>query len=360
MTMKTAAVKSRALVATLAALSLGVEARIASSQTPTPAPTVDLPADPELVEDAARELYRRAREARRDGDHASCYRDMLAAWKLSSKPNIALGLGDCALSVGRNALAATRLSWALENATDAMRAQPGTIDHFRKRLEQAKSAVATVEVTVVPAGEDVELSVDGTSVEDPSAPLFLAPSTPHRIEARRPGFAPASTTVNLPPGQEKALELQLQPLGDAGAGGGAMGGGGASGAGQGDDDGDGIHAAWPIGLGVAGVALLGVGAGMFVVGQGQRDDAEALEAQNGCAQSLCPEVADAYADADASRDASTGLFIAGGALSAAAVGALIWWWATHDDEPTAEPQDDFIVSPLVTPRAAGVRLDLAF
>jgi len=292
----------------------------------------------------ALELFRAGQAARDAGNYSACYEHALGAWKLHQRPAVAALLGDCAFDVKRYAAAAEHLTYYLDHRPPNA---PGKlVGYARDRLAQATEKVATVRLTVSPAGAEIRLDDRRLGEAPLTGPVFVAPG-PATLSIRAEGHQTTTRTITVEAAGELQLDIALQPS--------------AAPPPPPPDGGDGLPL-WPalVGGGAA-VALAGVGLAFVMVSAGQHDDAQAerdrLSAELGATGERCPaapgcsELGTMFADAQSSQESAIAL------LSGAGVAALFTgvYTALYASQPEAETTSSLTIHllPTATPRLAG-------
>ncbi|MBI4701518.1 MAG: PEGA domain-containing protein [Deltaproteobacteria bacterium] len=286
-------------------------------------------------------LYRQSRFAEAEAKFQQ-------SWDLRQTFDAAANLGDCELYGGQHREAAEHLAFARRSLP--LSAAPALRARIEQRLAEAKSHVVTLQVRCNVAGALVRLGGQLAGTTPLPGPLFADPG-PIAVEVSREGYRPASKRIDRAAGTSVELDLTLAPGAPAGT---------TPDAGE-----PGWRAAspWLVGAGaVLAAGALGAGIGLRARGSAQEDDADALRAQyeqagRGCAGG-CPELRQAYADADTSYDLSTGMLVGSGVAALATVGLAIAW-ATSDRSAGQAPASAILV-PLATPSMAGAMLLVRF
>ncbi|MFZ5892539.1 MAG: hypothetical protein ACOY0T_15880 [Myxococcota bacterium] len=234
-----------------------------------------------------RELIAQANRAMNENQFESARALFLKAWSLRRSYDVAAGLGQAELELGRFRDAAEHLDYCL-------REFPPTENRdlekeIRAGFERAKGHVAVLSLTVDRTGADV--LVDGVRVGVTPLPsvLFLDPG-PHAIEARLNGST-AAQPVHMELGKEYSLALRLHDESS-----------GSSSAPQRSSSSS-VARPWiPITLGAIALAGAGTWAGFLIASNNDKEDVDRYRDQlgrNGCTQSAvaaetCASAQDAY------------------------------------------------------------------
>jgi tetratricopeptide (TPR) repeat protein len=281
----------------------------------------------------ARRLFEEGRAALDAGDYARAEDSLERSLSLYERYSTLANLGATEIELGKPREAAEHLARAL----DLLAEQGG--EEARARItadfEKARGRIVTLEIVVASAPADLVIQVDASTVKDPSAPLYLDPGN-HLLVANAAGYNAFKQSIDGKAGDKARVEVKL--VSDAPAPVPAEA-----------DEGGGGNTALLVGvIATAGLAVAAIGAGIGtrVAGashESQGDDARDYYQMNGGCAEPCPEVLDPYDRADTLYDASTGLFVAGGVLGAAAIVQGIVLATMPDDEPAATAS--FVVGP---------------
>jgi len=308
--------------------SLALTASPASAGEPSGAPPPDASESAPPDEDRAaeaRQLFEQGVAAMNKQQWAQAETLFEQAYERKRHYQIAGNLGTCELELGKHAEAAAHLHAALTELGEDPGHEPERLE-LKKLLTAARAQCGTLEIRIEPAGQrDLEVEVDGRRLDWPQRQVFVAPGR-HRITARQPtaqGQVERSIDVEAGVTRKVALRLDASPSAppppppDETTASGLP-----------------TYPVW-IGIGVT-VAAAGAGIALRVVGAGAESDADQLRddiraGQASCSAD-CPELIDRYGDADGANDASTGLFIAAGALAAATVGYAVLVWTDGSNE----------------------------
>jgi tetratricopeptide (TPR) repeat protein len=232
-----------------------------------------------------RDLIVQANRAMDENQLESARALFLKAWGLKRSYDVAAGLGQAELELGRFRDAAEHLEYCLREFPPTENRE--LEKEIRAGFERAKEHVGVLALTVDRARADV--LVDGVRVGSAPLPsvLFLEPG-PHAIEARLDG-ASAAERVDVAVGKEHGLTLRLQDEAPAPT---------AS-----PSSSPGISRPWiPITLGAIALAGAGTWAGFLIASNNAEDDVERYRDQlggNGCTQGAvnaetCANAQDAY------------------------------------------------------------------
>jgi hypothetical protein len=167
-------------------------------------------AAPAKVLDRADELFEQGAAAYHAGRLAEAEDKLGQAWGLKKTHDIAGDLGVVEFKLGKLALAAEHVSWALRHfpPTESDQARQG----FEDVLAKARPQIAALRIRVSVDGAEVR--VNGRAIGD--APIvdevFVDPGTTSVI-ARRNGYAPAEQAILLAKGEAREVSLVLQPTG---------------------------------------------------------------------------------------------------------------------------------------------------
>jgi tetratricopeptide (TPR) repeat protein len=220
----------------------------------------------------------------------------------------------------------------------ALRTFPATADPEKKRpLEQrfreSRAKVGAIRVTVHAAGAEILVAGQVVAKSPTLDPVFVEPGTVE-LEARL-GTRRARESVTIGAGAEQDVELVL-------------GGEAAS-----ESSGSALPVVAGVGFGLGGAGLVAAIV-LTVVASGKASDAHELSAPYKDAGTRCPggcaDLRDAFAKADTSYNAATGLWIASGILlvgTAMATAAL-----AASTETTAPPA--LALTPAAGPGCAGL------
>jgi tetratricopeptide (TPR) repeat protein len=276
----------------------------------------------------ARELYEQGLAAMGQQRWAEAETLFEQAYALKRHFQIAGNLGTCELELGKHAEAADHLHTALAELGDDPNRQRERLA-LKKLLTTARAQSGTLELRIEPSGlADLDVRVDGHLLPWPQRLVFVEPGHHQIVASESASGRRGELEVDVEAGLTRKLTLQL-------TGGSAA----ADPSGDLDPDGDGLPS-YPIWIGAAAtVAAAGAGIVAQVVGSGAETDADQLRNEIVAGQASCstgcPELLDRYAEADRGFDASTGLFIAAGALAAATVGYTVLVMTDTADEPVA-------------------------
>jgi len=229
------------------------------------------------------------------------------------------GMGMCSFNLGDYVDATYQLEAALDEESRPLSAeQRAAADDL---LFRASSEIGRFRALVTPAG--AEVSVDGKpALRSVRGDILVDPGR-HALAFSAPGYVSETRTLAVSPGDRAALEVSLPavkaeaPIVAAAAPPAASA----------------VRARWPLRLGVAGVALGGIGLGVFGVAGGLAlHDKTQLE--GACPSQGCPPALHGDVDAYERRKllSSVGLY-AGAAFLC--VGALGFYLHRHDGRARA-------------------------
>ncbi|MFO0611529.1 MAG: PEGA domain-containing protein [Polyangiaceae bacterium] len=276
----------------------------------------------------AASLRKEANAAADAKDWKTCREKASEAWKITPSPLTAGTLGICETELGEFASAAEHLDYALR-----LDDVPARREAVTRSLEKAKKGVATVSVTVKPAGAHVRV---GTEDKGPApVVVYVMPGTA-RISAQKDGFEPKAIDVDAKPGASVPLSIELLPVAEP----------------------TGARPLWPaLVLGSLGVVGLGVGAGLAVAANGRAADAEAAANTLGtsCPPSPssgpCAEAVGAADDRNLLSNVSMATLLTGGLLAASSVGLFVW---AATGPKAAASQTSWVMAPIVTRTEVGL------
>lgn len=284
----------------------------------------------------ADQLLKRARELQADNKHPDAILKLREAFSLQQRADIAAELGHSELTVGRYAEAANHLAFAV--------ARLGSSDPLRERsasgLTAARTKVATVYVTLDPSNAQLTVD-DGPPLRlGKDEPVHLTPG-PHKLVASLQGHESATSDYEATAGATEDVTLILDV--------------------EQGPQGKPASYAWAWWLGVGSALTTGTfvaGAVLRVQGDGLLSDADDSLATLGhdqqsnavcqTAPMVCASIRSDLEDGDVLINASTGLFVAGGALAAGTILGTILLAPGGDDMSSAALPNWFI-SPEVGP-----------
>lgn len=282
----------------------------------------------------ADELYRQGIAAFREGKHADAYKLLTQAWSLKQSVDIAANLGVVELKLVKPRAAAEHLRYAIElfpvsGDQDAKAA-------LEDRFGQAKQQVG--EARIVCKLPNAEVQVDGQSLG--RTPItdgkFVEPGQ-RRFTAVLEGYEPAEVTMNVEPGSDVTVELDLVPKPAAGAAAPRV---------------PGEKPLWPTLVLAGGAAAgLGLGVGFIVVSQSAKGEIE----DSSCRSSTCgagfQDQVDSY---NLGLSVAIPSFIVGGV----ALAGMITYLAVP--APDVEAPETSWITPAFGPDGAGVTYGARF
>jgi hypothetical protein len=283
----------------------------------------------------ARDLIAQANRAMDSNEFESARTLFLKAWGLRQTYDVAAGLGQAELELGRYRDAAEHLDFCL-------REFPPTENRdlekeIRAGFERAKAHVGVLALTVDRTGAEVLVDGVQVGVTPLASTLFLEPG-PHTIEARLNGTT-AAQRVDVALGQEQSLALRLaeEPP--------------ASSSALAPSTSPIVPHPWiPITLGAIALAGAGTWAGFLIASNHDKDEVDRYRDQlggNACTQSAtsaetCADARDAY---DRERRNGTisqvGLGVAALA-GAAAAGYLLFAPSEHEASASTRSLHPFV------------------
>lgn len=290
----------------------------------------------------ADQLLAEARKLQTANKHPDAIAKLLEAFSLQERADIASELGHSELIVGRYALAANHLAFAVARlgASDPMR------NRAVKELTEARKRVGTIYLALRPKNAQIAIDGSETRAYAKDEPIHFMPG-PHVITATLSGYDEAKLEVDVKAGTSQDVAIALSKSGAPKV--------------EGDD---GSYAwAWWLGIGgtltvgslVAGGVLLGQGNGRFA----DADDTLATLNHNenddlACRSNAmaCSSIDADRADGDALLDASTGLFITGGALAAGTILGTVLL-ATGGESPQ-DSASSWLIVPTFDTRNIGI------
>ena len=291
----------------------------------------------------ADQLLAQARKLQTANKHPDAIAKLLEAFSLQERADIASELGHSELLVGRYALAANHLAFAVARlgASDPMRSRAV------KELTEARKRVGTIYLALRPQNAQVGIDGSETRAYAKDEPLHLMPGR-HAIVAKLSGYEDAKLEVDAKAGISQDVAIALAQ----------------SGATEVEDGDDRSYAwAWWLGIGstltvgslVAGGVLLGQGNGKLADADNMLATLNHNEVDDLACQSnpmACSSIDAERADGDALLNASTGLFITGGVLAAGTVLGTILL-ATGDDSAQG-PAASWLIFPTFDTRNIGI------
>lgn len=154
---------------------------------------------------AAQRDYRKAHEAMREKDWTGARRLLLGLWEKAQTYDVAASLAEVEYELGNYASAAQYMSFALKHVLPNEEAS--TVERMRAALEQIRTKVGTLSLTVNQPGAEVR--VDGKTIGKSPLPgeIFLEPGT-HLVEAEL-GAEASARSVNVVAGQKYTIDLEL-------------------------------------------------------------------------------------------------------------------------------------------------------
>lgn len=309
---------TRGLKHTLIALSLAT-----AIFCPAAAHAGDGKAEDKQRAEQATALYKQANKLYDDGDLKSAEALYTRAWALQKTFSIASNLGALALDLGKPAMAAEMLTYAL--AQFPAKGKPETKEALEARLDKARKASCAVRVMAEPGAE---VLVDGRSLgPTPLASEVFLEAGSHVFEGKMKGRKDAKVAFSATAGASADVALSLAPLPKAPD----------PPAPKSQD----LASKWPLPglvMGAAGVVALGVGGAFVGLAEKDRTDAVALRdrlaaSKVSCAtgSSDCTQLHNLTSQADTFGNTGIGLLVGGGVATAAGI-AYILWPSTRPEE----------------------------
>jgi len=251
----------------------------------------------------AEALFRAGRDAVEKGDYKTACAKFEESHKLEPAAGTALNLGDCSEHLGHLATAWQRYQEAADRFGSDDRA-----DFARKKVTELTPKLARLTLQIAPGTpEGAVLSRDGievgTAVLDLPVPIDAGD---HRITVTLPGHAPKEITVHVEDGEQKILECAPGPVIPGRSGG----------------DSPSSSVAFPIGITVGAIGLLGVGAGV-ATGLLTIDRRDVVRANCDALKACNPAGIAAASEGKTFSAVSTAAFIGGGVALAAGVTLVI-------------------------------------
>jgi hypothetical protein len=315
----------RSLSVVSIALAVALPRAAIAQDTPVDAPP-DVPAQSH-EEALATELFNAARELIAAGRHEEACPKLVESARLAQKVGTLGKLAECEEKLGQLVRARARWQQALNLARAQSDERAPIVERELARIDGIVPKLLVIFAGAPPAGlmvrvDGVELGASGVGTALP-----LDPGR-HSVAVTAPGKRPWTNAVELK-ADGKITPLLVPALKDAAAPQEAP-------ADRPKQEGGGA-ARSPLvaaGLVTAGVGVLAIGAGALfgVRAQTKLDESN----RTGCAGDRCsPEGAEIRSEARTAGDASTGLFIAGGAL---AVGGIVMWIVAPEPKATSAPK----------------------
>lgn len=283
------------------------------------------------------------------GSHEAARLKFQQAWSVFKSPTVLYNLARAEQLTGHDIEALEHFRQFLAMGADP-RITDATREKARQNVEELSKKVAHVDIEAPPAAR---VTIDGKPIEDFKEPVPVMPGR-HVIEATFEGKV-RSVSVDTTAGATTPAKLAFES-------GGAGNGGFTEPPPAGGDAGGG-STKWIVagGLGVAGLAGLGLGVGFGLSSQSAKDDAEALRrATPGiCADPTSAQCANYDAkrdDAESAATISTVGYIAGGVLLAGAVAAVALWPSSSQQRGQAATKTATTVAPILGHGALGASL----
>lgn len=299
---------------------------------------------------AAEKLFQEGITALEAGDWDKACPKFTASMDLDRSVGTMLNVAKCHEHEGRLTAALADYREALdlnEKVTDTERRERVRA-YTQDKLEQLAPRVPRVRIQVSPEVDGLRVTRDGQDVPvaSLSSPLRMDPGE-HEVVVSAPGHVEERRTIKLTEGQEQDLSIVLRPAGDAPAA-------GAPGAIPSDPsepyspppEQTAHNPLVPIGWGVAGVGVVGLGVGAVtgIMAIGQKSTVE----------DLCPEPANCTDEGVSEAETGSTLatvstigFIAGGVFTAA--GLFLVFGTGGEGEATG-------LAPSIGPSHAGLTL----
>jgi hypothetical protein len=270
----------------------------------------------------ATELFNAGRDLMEQGRHVEACPKLAESAKLEPRVGTLGNLADCEEKLGH--VARARGYW--QQAANLAKSQGDErVAHAEQQLARLDAIVPRLKIAMpsaVPAGLVVRVDTVEVGIATLGTPMPLDPGI-HAVEASAPGRTPWKADVSLPAtGGNVDVTIPDLPV---------VAAAGAATAASGEPPSvlveTGPSVLGLIGIGAAGVGVVGLGFGTYFAGVAQsRTD---LSNQLGCVESRCPAAAAAVRDdARAAGDTATIFLLAGGAL---AVGGIVTWLVAPDD-----------------------------
>jgi hypothetical protein len=167
-------------------------------------------------ETQARELFDQGVAARQAGDFVRSTEVFARSYDLSPQPGTLLNLALDEESAGRRPAAYRRYRELLDRFGTVISGR--TRDHVRQRVQELEAALASVEVSCASPGARVTVDDESAGTAPLGEALVIEPGT-HEIEAALDPFQPALARVDLRPGENPPVCLELRapdPPGEVG------------------------------------------------------------------------------------------------------------------------------------------------
>jgi hypothetical protein len=352
--------KAPSIFLALAAVFLASGAR-AASETPPPAPKVDLA---KLAAEKLADLIKRGNEQCTAGDVDQGLPALRAAWTQRQDADLAVALASCEIKASEWPSAADHLAWALRNKDD-----PETRKSLEATFTNVRARVGAVKVTVTVDGADV-FAGDRFAGQSPLPGEVFVAAGKSRIFAKKTGYGEIEGTVDVKPGGTAILKIDLAGEGTVAQSQRVTGS---------------RSAAPAYVMGAVALVALGAGTAFYAAALSKGDAADDLlgtlqtdypkQGTSPCApttHAACSTLQSLRSSHDTFAGAGTGFLAGGGALGAAAI--IYGLWAAFSPPPVerpstlgrATPADAAfggrapIVGVSVSPGAGGVWLRGAF
>jgi hypothetical protein len=282
----------------------------------------------------ARALANDGRKALREKRWADAVSALKKAERLDPGPAIEVDLAQAEASLGKLVAASKTLSLAAATS-DASPGGRRARDAAKKALADLGGRIPTLRLKVRGAPADkVTATVDGNEV-DASSDVPVDPGD-HAVAASAPGFASATKDVHVDEGGRADVTLKLAASGDVSA--------------------EGAPPPSTSGSRVPGAIVTMLGGAGLVVGAvfGARAFSAASSAKTICNGNVCPAAAaDDVARSKTDGNISTGLFVAGGVVTAVGIVLLIVAPGGSKGDTKSDDGKSARVAPWIGPGLAG-------
>ena len=298
---------------------------------------------------AAQALFEQAQSLKEDERFEEACDKFAASQKLDPAMGTQLNLADCYERIGRSASAWINF---LEVAAEAKKAgSEQRLKIAKERADALKPKLSRLQVNVDEPLDGMVIERAGEPISRPTwgSPVPVDPSS-YEITVKAPGHKPWSTTVTVE-GEGALIEVDVPALEEAPA----------------DDPGNlppapeeggnGAQIGVGIGLGVLGLAGIGVGAAFTAIAGSKHDDSLAFcpDDPNLCTQ----EGVDLRGEAQTAQTVSIVGFVVGGAALTAGVVLLVTGLGGSDDEEGQKPAA-WQLTPYLGPELTGLGLTTRF
>jgi uncharacterized protein YdhG (YjbR/CyaY superfamily) len=304
-----------------------------------PAVAADPPSDGTVMTDKARQLYEEGVAASKKNQLAEARVSFLAAFSLNKHWQIAGNLADCEIQLGKFRDGAEHAAYYLKNAP------PDRRERAEGLLKQARAKIGTLRVAVDQVG--AEVLVDDVSIgRSPLAEAVFVDPGKRKVVARFAGRDDVVQSVDVTAGSAKEVSLKMIPASVPPP---------ATGTATVPPPPPPRSMVPGLIMAGAGVAALGTGIALLVVGGGKGSDAERgnatiLAAGHSCVpgaanfDSSCDELSSTAKSGSTMHNAGVGLVAGAGALGVGAAVYLLW--------PASKPDAQGLRSTRVTPLAS--------